>query len=67
MWCPNAACCTGGGGSRLKAPCWCVQVVEHVDDGYAISGAASRIAQAPQELRAAFNYGRANRDLQVCV
>jgi hypothetical protein len=40
-------------------------VVEHVDDGYAISGVTPRIAQAPEELRAAFNMGRANRDMQV--
>jgi hypothetical protein len=51
--------------SAQPGPAAAPQVIEHVDDGYSISGVTPRIAQAPEELRAAFNMGRASRDMQV--
>jgi hypothetical protein len=50
----DAACC------RLAA-----QVVEDTQKGYHISGLSSQVAKSPEELRACFNTGRANRDTRV--
>lgn len=42
-----------------------MQVVEDVDEGAAVAGLKARPARSAEELRALFNIGRANRDMQA--
>lgn len=41
------------------------QVMEDVSEGPVVTGVSSRVARSAEELRAAFNSGRANRDSNV--
>ena len=49
--------------SRLHLPL--LQVVEDVEEGPVVAGLRTRVAKSAEELRAVFNLGRANRDMQV--
>lgn len=42
-----------------------LQVVEDVNEGYVVTGINTRASKNATELKAAFNYGRSNRDMQM--